>query len=682
MRSPLTRGSDFPFRRFSRFIHLVFLIVCFTTGAHAALRGNPETNQAHLKITLIDVWQGDCILLELPNGKRALIDTGEGSMGMNSYDSVRINILPYLKRNKIGITNIHYLLLTHPHTDHIGGAPALLDELVFKEIYDSGMPYPTKFNMDLAAKISKKGLPYKYPKQGEVLNWDSSVRIRVLNSGKRNDKNPNNSSIVLHLTYGTFSFLLTGDAEKKIEEEILDRKEKVHCTVLKAGHHGSKTSSSERFLHECNPQEILVSVGLNNKFNLPSKEILDRYKTMEVPVWRTDNDGDLRVITDGKTYRISAEKDVSSLAPFPIVDIEDPLLYRTQKSPPEKKELLLSQKLNKGRNDPVLYDSLSRLAEDRGDLEAALLYARAASGIEPLHPTFVGRLGILYFKMGKFDKAIPHLQQAASLKKDRNDSYFKLLASCYISQKEFSKAAEAMTGRLWSKPWDDTIYVDTAWLYTLAGDNTNATKMRKRAGAAMSEYDLLRWPERNNFAWNAYKRKEYLLAATNFLKVAHILTNEGFALMMAGKSYWNIGEPEKSERLLRSALLRKNGQAQTHIELAKVLEELRKPGEALTHYYLGLSSDNRNTSAWESVAKIHARNKEFAGSTRAWLNAFQTAKKGKSSEFYIRKSAQMACEWASQDPAAAKKVIPQILNHLDRNERNFLALKKFMEARN
>jgi tetratricopeptide (TPR) repeat protein len=239
-----------------------------------------------------------------------------------------------------------------------------------------------------------------------------------------------------------------------------------------------------------------------------------------------------------------------------------------------------------------------------------------------------------------------------------------------------------MLGRLWTKPWDDTIYVDAAWLFTLAGDFTNARIFRQKAGTAFLEYDLLRCPERKEKAWNAYQRRQYELAATNFLKVAHTLTNDGISLMMAGKAFANLGQSGKSELLLRKAILRTEGQADCHIELAKWLEQHDKKQEALGHYYKGLSLGKQDSRIWEAVAQIHSSNREFGESARAWMKAFQTSKKGKSAERSLKKAAQMACLWASQDPEAAKKTVPLILRHLDRNDPNYKVLKKFMEAKN
>ncbi len=276
--------------------------------AGEACYGIPDPTRPHLKVTVIDVWQGDCILLELPNGRKALIDAGEGGTGLNSFDAPRIDILPYMKRNNITRTNIQFFLFTHPHSDHIGGAAQILKKFSFKRIYDSGMNYATSTYINLLKDIKKQGLPYIVPKIGDALDWDPKVKITVLNSGSKTEKNANNNSIVLHIVYSNFSILLTGDAEKKIEYQMIKSGYRLDSTILKACHHGSSTSSSEAFLFAVHPKDILISVGLNNKFGLPAQAVIDLFYSIGASVWRTDRDGDIQIITDGNAYSITTEK--------------------------------------------------------------------------------------------------------------------------------------------------------------------------------------------------------------------------------------------------------------------------------------------------------------------------------------------------------------------------------------
>lgn len=261
---------------------------------------------------MIDVWQGDSILLEFPGGDRALIDTGEGGTGADSFDAPRVDILPYMKRNGIGKNGIKYLVLTHPHSDHIGGAATLLDKFDFKTVYDCGMPYTTDTYINLLKKIDTKKIKYMIPQTGQQLEWDPSVKIQTLHSGGSHFKEPNNNSIVLHVRFKDFSILLMGDAEKKVEEMLLTENAEIYSTILKAGHHGSATASSEEFLGQVLPKEILVSVGLNNIFGLPDSSIMERFIQKGARVWRTDVHGDVKIITDGQNYMIASEK-----VPFP-----------------------------------------------------------------------------------------------------------------------------------------------------------------------------------------------------------------------------------------------------------------------------------------------------------------------------------------------------------------------------
>jgi len=261
-----------------------------------------------LKITIIDVWQGDSIFLQFPNGHNALIDAGEGKTEYSVFDAPTIDIYPFLKRNNISKTDIQYFVATHPHHDHIGGAPEILKNFNLKTIYDSGMAYTTENYLDFLKILDKKHVQYIIPKVGSFLKWDKDVSVQVLHSGDKHYPNPNNNSIVLKIKYKNFAIILTGDAEKEAEEDILNTGINLNTTILKAAHHGSDTSCSDDFLDQTSPQVIVISVGLYNKFGHPVPSTIEKFKNRNYKIYRTDQNGNINIITDGQTYTIKTEK--------------------------------------------------------------------------------------------------------------------------------------------------------------------------------------------------------------------------------------------------------------------------------------------------------------------------------------------------------------------------------------
>lgn len=298
-------------RAFLFFLLSVLLInfPVFARGKKPELKeGLLDPSLPVLEITMIDVWQGDSIFLRLPGGQTVLVDAGDGRTEYTSYDAPEVNIIPFLKRNGIDRTNLDIFLATHPHHDHTGGAASIIEHYDIRTVYDSGMPYTTDSYLKFLNLVDSRDIEYIIPSTGDKLDWDPDVEITVLHNYEEGEENPNNNSIVLRLTYGLFSILLTGDAEKEVEMDILSLGLPVKSYFLKSGHHGSDTSSSEVFLEQVHPAVVLVSVGQYNKFGHPVPGIIERYKNYGCRVLRTDQSGDITVLTDGKHYQIITEK--------------------------------------------------------------------------------------------------------------------------------------------------------------------------------------------------------------------------------------------------------------------------------------------------------------------------------------------------------------------------------------
>ena len=231
-------------------------------------------------VYFLDVGQGDSALIRYPNNKlNILIDTG----GMYS-SSLATNItIPFLRA--LGMNEIDYLILTHGDYDHMGEAINLVENFkVEKVIFNCG-----EFNdleQELIQVLIKKKIPY-YSCIKE-LNVDNK-KLYFLNNKDYDNENDNSS--VVYTKFGNYKFLFMGDAGVEVEEDLIEKYNLKDIDVLKVGHHGSKTSSSEGFIDEINPKYSIISVGKNNRYGHPNKEVLDNLK--ESKVYRTDQDGSI-----------------------------------------------------------------------------------------------------------------------------------------------------------------------------------------------------------------------------------------------------------------------------------------------------------------------------------------------------------------------------------------------------
>ncbi|MGX2959504.1 S-layer homology domain-containing protein [Peribacillus sp. JNUCC 23] len=241
----------------------------------------------------IDVGQGDSILVQTPNGKTILIDGGKRSAGDK--------VVAYLK--KAGVTSIDVLVATHPDADHIGGLISVLESIPVKKVLDSGKTHTTDTYYEYLSLIDTKNISYEVPTTGQNLAIDSSVKVQVLNSGDQNASDNNDNSIVLKLTYGGISFLLTGDAGIDIENKMISKFD-LKSTILKAGHHGAKTSTSQAFVNAVKPEVTILSYGKDNSYGHPVSEVVSRLKAAGSKLYSTAESGDIAVKTDGKGYTV------------------------------------------------------------------------------------------------------------------------------------------------------------------------------------------------------------------------------------------------------------------------------------------------------------------------------------------------------------------------------------------
>ncbi|CUH96285.1 hypothetical protein P22_2375 [Propionispora sp. 2/2-37] len=254
-----------------------------------------------ITVHVIDVGQGDAILIS-SSRENVLVDTGDVPD--------RDKLVSYIKKQ--GISTIDKVIITHPHADHLGGMPAVLEHFTVKQLYDSGQTTTTGLYRRYLTTVKDKKIPFSILTGGQTLELGDGAVLHILSPGKPYFDGPdalNNNSIVAKLVYGNFSMLLTGDAEQEAEQKLVKLYgEDLHSTVLKSGHHGSNTSSSSSFLKQVRPEVAVISVGAGNEYHHPHPSTLKKYGAMKSKVYRTDRDGTITIYSDGQSYQVRKEK--------------------------------------------------------------------------------------------------------------------------------------------------------------------------------------------------------------------------------------------------------------------------------------------------------------------------------------------------------------------------------------
>jgi competence protein ComEC len=259
-----------------------------------------------LEVTAIDVGQGDSILVVLPQGQTILVDGGGrlvyGRQRKSNLDIGEDVVSPYLWSR--GLRRVDVIVATHAHQDHIGGLAALMSNFRPRALWTGANPPPEL--LDLASRLDIASVRQRPTGPFEL----SGARIEVLAPADdyTADKPGNNDSLVLRISYGSRSFLLTGDMERAIEAQLLASGTDLHADVLKVGHHGSRTSSIEPFLDAVSPSIALVSAGFENSFGHPHPDVLARLLARHAAILRTDLDGRVTARTDGKRIWFESQK--------------------------------------------------------------------------------------------------------------------------------------------------------------------------------------------------------------------------------------------------------------------------------------------------------------------------------------------------------------------------------------
>lgn len=283
-----------------KLVHLVTILclLIFAISTH----GIALEKDGLLKIHFLDVGQGDAIFIESPNGNQVLIDGGPDNKVLGKLSQV----MPFFDKT------IDLVLLTHAHADHVAGLVGVLERYDIENIVMTNSLYDSGQFRSWLDGVSNEGAKIVEALAGRKIDLGNGVELIILYpfipQDESKPKDPNEISVVAMLKYKDFEVLLTGDLEQKQEEEILRNNLNIDSDVLKIGHHGSKTSTSDNFLKAISPEVAAISVGLKNRYGHPSPLVIDRLESSDVKYYLTSTKGDIKIISDGSYFKIITQK--------------------------------------------------------------------------------------------------------------------------------------------------------------------------------------------------------------------------------------------------------------------------------------------------------------------------------------------------------------------------------------
>jgi len=285
---------------------LITLIALFSLNILAWITAYNLSQPQFLEVTFFDIGQGDAIFIETPQRHQILIDGGPDSIVLEKLGKE----MPFWDRT------IDLIILTHPEHDHMAGLIQVLKRYKVENILWTGVARNTSEYNEWIRLIKNEGAKIKIAQADQKIicseNYPDKTQIDILfppeNLEGKEVKNTNNTSIIARLVVGGNSFLFTGDAYKSVEKKLLEKEIEIDSDVLKVGHHGSKTSSSEEFIKEVSPEIAVISAGKNNSYGHPHQETLETLEKYDINVLRTDLSGDIKLICDSQSLKLKLKK--------------------------------------------------------------------------------------------------------------------------------------------------------------------------------------------------------------------------------------------------------------------------------------------------------------------------------------------------------------------------------------
>lgn len=279
-------------------VYILSGLVCFNILAWLAVCG--LSSPRFLEVNFFDVGQGDAIFIQTPQRYQILIDGGPNNAILEKLSSE----MPFWDRT------IHLIILTHPEHDHYGGLIEVLKRYKVNNILWTGILRETEEYEIWKDLIQKEGAKIIIAQSGQTIKV-GEAQLNILCPFESLEgqklKNTNNTSIINNLVFNENSFLFTGDAFKSVERKLANKGVFLESDVLKVGHHGSKTSTSEEFIEAVNPKIAIIQCGRDNRYGHPHSETLAILEKYDIKVLRTDIDGDVKIISDGKTLSINTD---------------------------------------------------------------------------------------------------------------------------------------------------------------------------------------------------------------------------------------------------------------------------------------------------------------------------------------------------------------------------------------
>jgi len=251
----------------------------------------------NLKVVFFDIGQGDAILIQTPKGHQILIDGGPGKKILEKLAGQ----IPFWDKT------LDLVILTHPEKDHLGGLIWVLNRYKAANVLWTGVLRETQIFKEWQEQLEKEEAKEFMARAGQKIKaGDTQIFILYpFNSleGEFLEESSNDTSVVSRLSFGETNFLFTGDITQKTEKELLAREIELSSDVLKVAHHGSKTSTSKEFLEEVSPEIAVISCGRDNPYGHPTKEVLQRLEAFAINILRTDQDEDIKILSDGNQFK-------------------------------------------------------------------------------------------------------------------------------------------------------------------------------------------------------------------------------------------------------------------------------------------------------------------------------------------------------------------------------------------